>query len=567
MELSVVIPVYNEEENVEPLLGEIRDVLCGLGKSYEVIVVDDGSKDGTFAVLSRLHRSNQAVKVVRLKRNFGQTAALDAGLAYADGNIVVLMDGDMQNDPADIPALLARIEEGNDLVAGWRHRRRDPWLRRRLPSMIANRLISWTTQVKLHDYGCTLKAMRKDVALFVEDARRVGSLSILARANDELWGRFVEAYERSSRPPLSEYTSVVVARWFGARYPDEEPWIVPFVDRVASWIDQRTITTSFAAEQTLTSDTVPVNVDAVLFWMVTALAEERLIRPVQVTMELMLALVPMAFLVGVARSRLARSAVADLVIDMRGAPARTALRDSLSRALHDPSLEIAFWLDGADRYVDARGQPVDLPHDVETRAVTMIERAGRRIAALVHDGRIRTALVTARILEFHPELGYEERCHVFERFHRPSFDARGRELLRCERDGRRRAFHLPDDVLQLLHEAVEPAAHLSDLVGVLHVQPFGEVPFSRGDGLQDLHGVLERCGDRARDHAAEHVRDRDHHNTEQDQCRGGVRDDGAVHHHRLPFRTRSDLREARSPRRSSRSPCRCLRASRCPRRT
>ena len=164
MELSVVIPVYNEEENVEPLFREIKGILTSLGKSYEIIAVDDGSKDGTFPVLSRLHRDESSLKVVRLKRNFGQTAALAAGLAHADGDIVVLMDGDLQNDPADIPALLAKIDEGNDLVAGWRHNRRDSFFNRRLPSMIANRLISWMTTVKLHDYGCTLKAMRKDVA-------------------------------------------------------------------------------------------------------------------------------------------------------------------------------------------------------------------------------------------------------------------------------------------------------------------------------------------------------------------------------------------------------------------
>jgi glycosyltransferase involved in cell wall biosynthesis len=164
MDLSVVVPVYNEETNVEPLVGEINGVLRHLGKSYEVVVVDDGSEDQTFAVLSKLHREQPTVKVVRLKRNFGQTAAVAAGLAYARGDIVVLMDGDGQNDPADIPALLAKLAEGNDMVAGWRFNRRDPFLNRRLPSMIANRLISWTTRVKLHDYGCTLKAMRKDIA-------------------------------------------------------------------------------------------------------------------------------------------------------------------------------------------------------------------------------------------------------------------------------------------------------------------------------------------------------------------------------------------------------------------
>ncbi len=164
MDLSVAVPVYNEEENVEPLIREIIGVLDPLGKSYEIVVVDDGSQDRTFAALTKLHENQPALKVVRLKRNFGQTAALAAGLAHARGEIVVLMDGDGQNDPADIPALLAKLAEGNDLVAGWRFNRRDPFLNRRLPSMIANRLISWTTQVKLHDYGCTLKAMRKDIA-------------------------------------------------------------------------------------------------------------------------------------------------------------------------------------------------------------------------------------------------------------------------------------------------------------------------------------------------------------------------------------------------------------------
>ncbi|HEX9787465.1 MAG TPA: glycosyltransferase family 2 protein [Candidatus Binatia bacterium] len=164
MELSIVVPVYNEEQNVEPLIREIHSVASSLEKTYEIVAVDDGSRDGTFALLSRLHRSQPALHVIRLKRNFGQTAALAAGLAYAQGEIVVLLDGDGQNDPADIPALLAKIDQGNDLVVGWRFKRQDPFLNRRLPSMIANRLISWTTKVKLHDYGCTLKAMRKDIA-------------------------------------------------------------------------------------------------------------------------------------------------------------------------------------------------------------------------------------------------------------------------------------------------------------------------------------------------------------------------------------------------------------------
>jgi glycosyltransferase involved in cell wall biosynthesis len=164
MELSIVIPVYNEEENVGPLIQEINAAVRPLGMRYEILVVDDGSNDNTFPALALLYQSEPHLRVLKLKRNFGQTAAVAAGLAYAHGEVVVLIDGDGQNDPADIPALLAELDRGNDLVSGWRYSRRDALLSRRLPSLIANRLISWTTQVKLHDYGCTLKAMRKDVA-------------------------------------------------------------------------------------------------------------------------------------------------------------------------------------------------------------------------------------------------------------------------------------------------------------------------------------------------------------------------------------------------------------------
>ncbi|HLN85822.1 MAG TPA: glycosyltransferase family 2 protein [Candidatus Limnocylindrales bacterium] len=164
MELSIVIPVFNEEESVAPLVHEIEQVLAPSHKRYEIVIVDDGSKDGTFAALQSLFQQSKRLKIVRLKRNFGQTAALAAGLDHAVGEVIVLMDGDAQNDPADIPVLLRKIAEGNDLVAGWRHNRKDSFFNRRLPSMVANRLISWTTQVKLHDYGCTLKAMRKDLA-------------------------------------------------------------------------------------------------------------------------------------------------------------------------------------------------------------------------------------------------------------------------------------------------------------------------------------------------------------------------------------------------------------------
>jgi len=164
MDLSVVIPVYNEEESIEPLIHEISATVKPSMKQYEIIIVDDGSMDGTFQILSRLHQQEPYLKVVRLKRNFGQTAAIAAGLAYAQGDMVVMMDGDGQNDPGDIPALLAKLQNGNDLVCGWRSPRHDPFWTRRLPSIVANGLISRTTQVKLHDYGCTLKALRRELA-------------------------------------------------------------------------------------------------------------------------------------------------------------------------------------------------------------------------------------------------------------------------------------------------------------------------------------------------------------------------------------------------------------------
>jgi glycosyltransferase involved in cell wall biosynthesis len=164
MDLSIVIPLFNEAENVKPLIAEIQAAVEPLSKRYEIVLVDDGSRDNTFQILAQMYRIEPHLRVIRLKRNFGQTAALAAGLTHARGEIIIMMDGDAQNDPADIPPLLHTLEHGYDLVCGWRYRRKDPLLRRRLPSMIANGLISWTTQVKLHDYGCTLKVMRKDIA-------------------------------------------------------------------------------------------------------------------------------------------------------------------------------------------------------------------------------------------------------------------------------------------------------------------------------------------------------------------------------------------------------------------
>ncbi|HEX2440519.1 MAG TPA: glycosyltransferase family 2 protein [Methylomirabilota bacterium] len=160
MELSVVLPVFNEAENLPALHEALTGVLDGLGKRYELLYVDDGSTDGSFTVLGRLADKAPHVRLIRLRRNYGQTAAISAGIAAASGRVLCVLDSDGQNDPRDIPRLLARLDEGFDVVSGWRKHRKDPWLSRRLPSAIANRLISWITGVPLHDYGCTLKVYR-----------------------------------------------------------------------------------------------------------------------------------------------------------------------------------------------------------------------------------------------------------------------------------------------------------------------------------------------------------------------------------------------------------------------
>ena len=162
-ELSVVIPLYNEEANVEPLLTELLGVLRGLQRTHEVICIDDGSRDRTFAELSRFAQQEPSLRVIRFRLNFGQTAAMSAGIEAARGEVIIPMDGDLQNDPADIAGLLARLAEGYEVVSGWRKDRQDREFARKLPSRIANRLISVISGVRLHDYGCSLKAYKRDV--------------------------------------------------------------------------------------------------------------------------------------------------------------------------------------------------------------------------------------------------------------------------------------------------------------------------------------------------------------------------------------------------------------------
>ena len=162
MDISVVIPVFNEEDNIPVLHEKLKAVLERLNKDYEVIYVDDGSTDRTLEILESLQRADSHVIVLSLRRNFGQTAAFAAGFDFARGDVIITMDADLQNDPEDIPKLLELIKE-YDLVSGWRKERKDPFFSRRLPSMIANWLISKVTGVRLHDYGCSLKAYRKDI--------------------------------------------------------------------------------------------------------------------------------------------------------------------------------------------------------------------------------------------------------------------------------------------------------------------------------------------------------------------------------------------------------------------
>ncbi|TEU18396.1 MAG: glycosyltransferase, partial [Anaerolineales bacterium] len=173
MDLSIVVPVYNEEENIQNLYDELTEVLEPLNLDYEIICAEDGSQDGSFERLRALARQDHRVKVIRFRRNFGQTAGFSAGFAYASGDVVITMDADLQNDPASIPALLDKIHEGYDVVSGWRTNRRDAFLTRRLPSKIANWLISRTTGVGVHDRGCSLRAHRREI---VKEIRLYGEL-------------------------------------------------------------------------------------------------------------------------------------------------------------------------------------------------------------------------------------------------------------------------------------------------------------------------------------------------------------------------------------------------------
>ena len=184
--LSIVVPVYNEEENVRLLFEKIQAVCETIGEAYEVLFVDDGSRDETFAVLSELSKHRPELRVIRFQKNAGQTAAMAAGFEFAQGQRIISMDGDLQNDPADIPKLLERLDEGYDLVCGWRKERQDKFLTRRVPSIVANWIIGKVTGVPIHDNGCSLKAYRasviKQVPLYGEMHRFIPAMSTVVGA-------------------------------------------------------------------------------------------------------------------------------------------------------------------------------------------------------------------------------------------------------------------------------------------------------------------------------------------------------------------------------------------------
>src|SRR6266702_4962552 len=163
IQFSIVVPFFNEQENIPPLYMKLTEVMVGIGEPYELVFVDDGSKDNTYKVLSEIYEHDRRVNVVRLRRNFGQTPALKAGFDFARGNIIISMDGDLQHDPEEIPRFLEKIEEGYDLVSGWRYARKDHWLMRQIPSRTANWMMAKLSGVDLHEFGTTFKAYRREI--------------------------------------------------------------------------------------------------------------------------------------------------------------------------------------------------------------------------------------------------------------------------------------------------------------------------------------------------------------------------------------------------------------------
>jgi len=209
IELSIVIPVFNETENIKPLIIKLNNVLDKTGKNYEIIMVDDGSTDNSFEVMRELSESYKKLRIIRFRRNFGQTSAFSAGFDLARGSIVVTLDADLQNDPADIPKLLEELDKGYDIVSGWRKKRFDNYLTRQLPSRIANYIISKFTGVPLHDYGCSLKAYRSEV---IKNIKLYGEMHRFIPAVASWMGIEVSEVEVNHAPRVSGKSSYGIMR-------------------------------------------------------------------------------------------------------------------------------------------------------------------------------------------------------------------------------------------------------------------------------------------------------------------------------------------------------------------
>ena len=200
--ISVTVPICNEAGNIAPLYERIRAALEKIGQPWELILVNDGSNDGSDALLDEIAAKDSAVKVIHFRRNFGQTAAMMAGFEHARGDVIIPMDGDLQNDPADIPLMLAKLEEGYDVCSGWRKDRKDNAIKRNLPSILANQLISLVSGVRLHDLGCSLKAYRREV---IEGVRLYGEMH-----------RFLPIYAKWHGAKITEVTVSHFARTSGS---------------------------------------------------------------------------------------------------------------------------------------------------------------------------------------------------------------------------------------------------------------------------------------------------------------------------------------------------------------
>jgi glycosyltransferase involved in cell wall biosynthesis len=198
LKYSVVVPFFNEQENIPPLYMKLTEVMDALGDSYELVFVDDGSRDNSFKVLSDIYEHDHRVNLIRLRRNFGQTAGLKAGFDFARGEIILSMDGDLQHDPEEIPRFLEKIEEGFDLVSGWRYARRDHWLMRQLPSRVANWMMAKLSGIDLHDFGTTFKAYRREI---IQEIQLYGELH-----------RFIPALAGSSGARITEVPITDLAR-------------------------------------------------------------------------------------------------------------------------------------------------------------------------------------------------------------------------------------------------------------------------------------------------------------------------------------------------------------------